>query len=328
MIEAKRRQPELSPELSIVVPMYNEEDNVAPLCERLLTSLTPLGLDYEIVLVDDGSADNTLCNLRAQQQRNPEIRVVRLRRNYGQTPAMAAGIEVARGRTIVLMDGDLQNDPADIPRFLEKMEEGYDIVVGWRQRRQDYLIRRKIPSWIANRLLAHITGVNVKDTGCSLKSFRAELIKGLPLYSEMHRFIPVVASMAGARMAQIPVSHHARQFGQSKYGLSRVYKVAIDLIVLRTLISLAGRPFGTLGWVALFAALLSIGGFIYGVGIATTGDAMSTVTFAGLSVLLAALAMFLFFLGLLVELLYGADELRVENLASLTVRQINPETPA
>ncbi|MCW5698435.1 MAG: glycosyltransferase family 2 protein [Rhodospirillales bacterium] len=317
MVEAENQQPALS----VVIPMYNEEDNVAPMCERLLSSLSPLGLSYEIVLVDDGSKDKTLDNLRAQTAMHPQIRVVKLRRNYGQTPAMAAGIEVARGKTIVLMDGDLQNDPADIPRFLEKMEEGYDIVVGWRQRRQDYVIRRKIPSWIANRLLTKITGVKVKDTGCSLKSFRAELIKGLPLYSEMHRFIPVVASMAGARMAQIPVTHHARQFGQSKYGLSRIYKVAIDLIVLRTLLSLAGRPFAALGWGAAFAALLGIGGFIYAVTIASSDAGVSTITFAGLGVLLAALAIFLFFLGLLVELLYGSEDQRLEDLASLTIRQ-------
>jgi glycosyltransferase involved in cell wall biosynthesis len=315
------------PYLSVVIPMFNEAENVAPLCERLIASLGAQQRSYEIVFVDDGSEDRTFENLVDVHRVHPQIKVVKLRRNFGQTPAMVAGIEYARGEVIILMDGDLQNDPADIPRFLEKMSDGYDIVVGWRQRRQDHLVRRKIPSWIANRLLTKVTGVKVKDTGCSLKSFRAELIKGLPLYSEMHRFIPVVASLAGARMAQIPVTHHARQFGKSKYGLSRVYKVVADLLVLRTILSLAGRPSAVLVGASLISAVASIGGFVYGSWAAPADSSLATITFTGLGVLLGALAIFLFFLGFLVELIYRTEEHRVENLAGLTTKIFDHRAP-
>ena len=182
------------------------------------------------------------------------MRVVNFRRNYGQTPAMAAGIEQAHGKILVTMDGDLQNDPRDIEHFLAKIDEGYDIVVGWRHNRQDKLISRKIPSKIANWLIGKVTGVPIKDNGCSLKAYRASLIKEIPLYSEMHRFIPAMASIAGPRIAEIKVRHHARQFGQSKYGLSRVYKVLLDLMVIKTVASFTSRP---LLWFALLAMPLA-----------------------------------------------------------------------
>jgi glycosyltransferase involved in cell wall biosynthesis len=315
------------PYLSVVIPMFNEADNVGPLCERLINSLDSQNRSYEIVFVDDGSEDQTFENLVHIHNVHSQVKVVKLRRNFGQTPAMVAGIEYAKGEIVILMDGDLQNDPADIPRFLEKMNEGYDIVIGWRQRRQDHLLRRKVPSWFANRLLTKVTGVKVKDTGCSLKSFRAELIKGLPLYSEMHRFIPVVASLSGARMAQIPVTHHARQFGKSKYGLSRVYKVAADLLVLRTILSLAGRPSAVLVWTSLISAAASVGGFVYGSLAVPAYSSPATITFTGLGMLFASLAIFLFFLGFLVELIYRMEEHRVENLASLTTKILERRAP-
>ena len=191
-----------------------------------------------MVFVDDGSSDDTVAVATAIARIDARLRIVKFRRNYGQTPAMAAGIEHARGEVLVTMDGDLQNDPADIALLLEQIDAGFDIVVGWRHNRQDKLVSRKIPSRIANWLIGKVTGVPIRDNGCSLKAFRAELIKSIPLYSEMHRFIPAMASIAGPRVAQIQVRHHARRFGESKYGLSRIYKVLLDLMVIKTIATL------------------------------------------------------------------------------------------
>ncbi len=204
-----------------------------------------------MVFVDDGSKDNTLQLATELAQADPRVRVVKFRRNFGQTPAMAAGIEHARGEILITMDGDLQNDPADIQQLLLKMDEGNDIVVGWRFNRQDKMISRKIPSMIANRLIGKVTGVPIKDNGCSLKAYRASVIKHIPLYSEMHRFIPAMASIAGPRIAEIKVRHHARQFGASKYGISRVYKVLLDLMVIKTVASFTARPLLWFGFLSL-----------------------------------------------------------------------------
>src|SRR5215207_234570 len=230
------------PKLSVIVPFFNEEESIQPLHRAIVAALEPLHVSFEMVFVNDGSRDDTLRIAVDVARRDPRVRVVNFRRNYGQTPAMAAGIEHARGEILVTMDGDLQNDPADIGLFLEKMDEGYDIVVGWRHNRQDKLISRKLPSRIANRLIGKVTGVPITDNGCSLKAYRAALIKEIPLYSEMHRFIPALASIAGPRIAEIKVRHHARKFGQSKYGLSRVYKVLLDLMVIKTVASFTSRP--------------------------------------------------------------------------------------
>ena len=215
------------PDLSVIVPFYNEEDNLVRMHAAIVGAMEPIGVSFEMVFVDDGSRDRTLERAVEVARTDSRLRVVKFRRNYGQTPAMAAGIEQARGKVLVTMDGDLQNDPADIALFLAKIDEGNDIVVGWRHDRQDKLISRKIPSRIANWLIGKVTGVPIKDNGCSLKAYRAALIKEIPLYSEMHRFIPAMASIAGPRIAEIKVRHHARQFGKSKYGLSRVYKVLL-----------------------------------------------------------------------------------------------------
>ena len=214
----------LQPDLSVIVPFYNEEDNIVRMHAAIVAALEPLGIPFEMVFVNDGSRDRTLQRAIELAQQDARLRVVQFRRNYGQTPAMAAGIEHARGEILITMDGDLQNDPTDIRHFLAKIDEGNDIVVGWRHNRQDKLVSRKIPSKIANWLIGKVTGVPIKDNGCSLKAFRASLIKAVPLYSEMHRFIPAMASIAGPRIAEIKVQHHARQFGSSKYGLSRIYK--------------------------------------------------------------------------------------------------------
>ena len=217
--------PPSSPQVSIIVPFFNEEESISRLHAAVVSAVAPLGIPFEMVFVDDGSTDATVEIGTQLAKSDSRVRIVKFRRNYGQTPAMAAGIEHARGNVLVTMDGDLQNDPADIADFLAKIDEGFDIVVGWRHNRQDKLVSRKIPSKIANWLIGKVTGVPIKDNGCSLKAYRASLIKAIPLYSEMHRFIPAMASIAGPRIAEIKVRHHARQFGKSKYGLSRVYKV-------------------------------------------------------------------------------------------------------
>jgi glycosyltransferase involved in cell wall biosynthesis len=229
-------------DLSIIIPAYNEEDSIGPLYEAIMAAVPPLGLTFEVILIDDGSTDSTFARCAAIAETDPRIRVIKLRRNAGQTPAMVAGIDHAEGRILITMDADLQNDPADIPLLLQEIERGHNIVVGWRQKRQDKLISRKIPSVIANWIIAKATGIAVKDNGCTLKAFQADLIRNVPLYSEMHRFIPAMASTAGARVAQVKVRHHPRRFGQSKYGISRIYKVCLDLIAIRMLIAFARRP--------------------------------------------------------------------------------------
>lgn len=305
-------------EVSIVVPLYNEEDSVTPLYERITAAVSGLGRAYEILFVDDGSRDRTLEIAAGLAARDPNLKVIEFRGNYGQTPAMAAGIDHARGRFIFTMDGDLQNDPADIPVMLDELTEEYDMVVGWRKNRQDKLITRKVPSWIANRLIGKVTGVPIKDNGCSLKVYRASVIKQVPLYSEMHRFIPAMASIAGARVREVPVRHHARQFGQSKYGLSRVYKVLLDLLAIKTITSFAQRPLVWFGLLSVPFALLSVAFFIAALmPLLAGGDALS-LPFAGTSVLLGALAFFLLMGGALGELIYSTGDLDMSRYSGIT----------
>ena len=249
---------QLCPDLSLIVPLYNEEENVGPLYRAVVDTLDPMGMSYEILFVDDGSRDETFLKAEKLAENDRRLRVIRFRKNYGQTPAMAAGIDHARGKILITMDGDLQNDPADIPKLLEKIHEGSDIVCGWRHKRQDKLISRKIPSVIANWIIGKTTGVPIKDNGCSLKAYRAEIMKSIPLYSDMHRFIPAMTSMAGTNVAEIKVNHHPRRFGVSKYGITRIYKVMIDLLVIKTLLSFAMRPlrfFATVGMLSLVAGI-------------------------------------------------------------------------
>jgi len=243
------------PELSIFLPVYNEEPNLPPLHAKLDAALKALGRTAEIIYVDDGSTDGSLQVLRELARGDNRVRVVALRRNYGQTAAMAAGIDAASGEVLIPMDADMQNDPADIIRLLEKLEEGYDVVSGWRKDRQDKLITRKIPSMLANRLISWIGGVPLHDYGCSLKAYRRESIEDVRLYGEMHRFIPIYASWAGARVAEIPVTHHARTMGKSKYGLSRTVKVIFDLITIKFMASYQTKPLYLFG----FAGLLTFG---------------------------------------------------------------------
>lgn len=247
-----------TPEISVFLPVLNEEPNLLPLHEKLDVALGKLGRSVEIIYVDDGSTDGSLNVLRKIARLDSRVRVVALRRNYGQTAAMAAGIHAARGDVLIPMDADLQNDPADIVRLLEKLDEGYDVVSGWRKDRQDRLFTRKIPSMLANRLISWIGGVPLHDYGCSLKAYRRESLADVNLYGEMHRFIPIYASWAGARVAEIPVEHHARTMGKSKYGLSRTVKVVFDLMTIKFMASYQTKPLYVFGWVGLLTLAFSL----------------------------------------------------------------------
>ncbi|MCP1169290.1 glycosyltransferase family 2 protein [Limimaricola sp. ASW11-118] len=289
------------PDVSVCVPIYNEEDSVGPLHDVIVAALEPSGYSFEIVLVDDGSTDQTIPKLRCIAQDDPRVVIVRFRRNAGQTSAMQAGIDHACGRYIVTMDGDLQNDPADIPMMIDKLNEDYDLVVGWRVNRQDKLLSRKVPSKLANFLIGKMTGLPIRDNGCSLKVYRAEVIRRVPLYSDMHRFIPAMSVPMGARVAEVGVRHHARQFGESKYGLSRVLKVLLDLIVIKTLLIFSRRPMARFNGVASVAALVAV---IAMLSIPAATPAVVPMTVAALA---ASLAAFLVLLGLATGLILQVE---------------------
>src|SRR6266496_2810988 len=247
-----------APEISVFLPVYNEEPNLLPLHAKMDEALKKLGRSAEIIYVDDGSNDGSLQVLRRLAELDKRVRVVALKRNYGQTAAMSAGIDAARGDVLIPMDADLQNDPADIVRLLEKLDQGYDVVSGWRKKRKDKMVTRKIPSMLANRLISWIGGVPLHDYGCSLKAYRRESLQDVRLYGEMHRFIPIYASWAGARVAEIPVEHHARTMGKSKYGLSRTVKVVFDLITIKFMASYQTKPLYLFGWAGLLTFGISL----------------------------------------------------------------------
>lgn len=241
-----------APHVSVVVPLYNEEESIAGLQAQLTAALTSLGQPFEIIVVDDGSRDGSFALLQRWQAQDPaHVRVVRFRRNFGQTAAFSAGFERARGEIIVTLDADLQNDPADIGLLLDKIEAGYDVVSGWRVQRQDAALSRRLPSVIANALISRVTGVALHDYGCSLKAYRREVLQNVRLYGELHRFIPAIASWMGTAVAEIPVSHRPRQFGRSKYNLSRTLRVILDLITVRFLLGYATRPLHVFGGIGL-----------------------------------------------------------------------------
>ncbi len=292
-----------NPELSLFLPVLNEEENLPPMHAKISAALDSLGRTAEVIYVDDGSTDKSLNALKEIARNDPRVRVVSLRRNYGQTAAMAAGIDAAKGEILIPMDADLQNDPADIVRLLEKLDEGYDVVSGWRKDRQDKLITRKVPSWIANRIISKIGGVSLHDYGCSLKAYRRDVLQDVRLYGEMHRFIPIYASWAGARVTEIPVDHHARTMGKSKYGLSRTIKVIFDLITIKFLATYQTKPlyvFGSFGMLAFFVSLVAgiwaiALKFGYGVSFILTPLPLITVV-------LLAISIQFFLMGLLAEL--------------------------
>ena len=299
------------PKLSVVVPLFDEEENVEPLVEAVRGALAAIE-HWELVLVDDGSQDETASRASKEARDDDRIRLVRLARNYGQTQAMQAGFDHARGEVVVSMDGDLQNDPRDIPQLVRKLDEGFDLVAGCRMRRQDKLLSRKVPSWVANRLIARITGVPIRDNGCSLKAYRSSLLRRLDLYSDMHRFLPALAaSTAGARIAEIPVRHHARRFGTSKYGLSRIGKILADLLTLTMISWFRERPLAMFGIGALAALLLS---GIFGAASVVAALTFSTVkatayVLPASAILWAMLSIYLLLLGLIAEELLHSDHM-------------------
>lgn len=291
-------------DISIVVPVYNEEESITPLYEKLTSALCRQNRPYEIVFVNDGSSDRSfevLCSVAAKDNK---VKVINFRRNFGQTAAMTAGFDHATGRIIIPMDGDLQNDPEDIPLFVAKLEEGYDVVSGWRKDRQDKEIVRKIFSRVANRLIASITGVKLHDSGCSMKAYRSEVLKGTRLYGEMHRFIPALANLMGAKICEVEVRHHARQFGKSKYGLKRTVKVVLDLITVKFLAEFSTKPLYMFGGIG--SVLLSLG-FLSGAETLwerfTYGTFVHRNPFILLAIFLASLGVNFILMGLLAELI-------------------------
>jgi glycosyltransferase involved in cell wall biosynthesis len=307
-------------DLSIVVPLFNEEDSVDLLYERITAAVQDSNVEYEILFVDDGSQDRTLERAVAISRSDPRLRVVEFRANYGQTPAMAAGIDLASGRIIATMDGDLQNDPGDIPGMLEEMDDDTHMVVGWRKNRQDKLITRKVPSWIANWLIGKVTGVPIRDNGCSLKLYRASVIKRVPLYAEMHRFIPAMASITGAHVKERAVTHHARQFGSSKYGLSRIYKVLLDLLSIKTIIGFSQRPLLWFGILAIPCLIASTIALVYAVAPVFSPGGALVLPYVGTGILYGALAIFLILGGAVAELVYATGDIDLSGFAKLLAK--------
>lgn len=290
--------------LSLFLPVFNEEENLRPLHQKISASLNGLGKTSEVIYIDDGSTDNSLEVLRSIADTHANVRVIALRRNYGQTAAMSAGIDAAKGEILIPMDADLQNDPDDIRSLLAKLEEGFDVVSGWRKNRKDTLLTRRIPSWIANKVISRIGGVALHDYGCSLKAYRREVLQEVRLYGEMHRFIPIFASWAGARVTEIPVNHHPRTMGVSKYGLSRTIKVIFDLITIKFLATYQTKPlyvFGSFGTLAFVVSIMAgIWAFVlkFGYGVSFILTPLPLIT-----IVLLAISVQFFLMGLLAELL-------------------------
>jgi glycosyltransferase involved in cell wall biosynthesis len=300
--------PATGPVLSIVAPLYNESENVRPLVEWVLQALESYGRSFEIILVDDGSRDDTWIQVRAASA-DPRVKGLRLGRNVGQTAAMMAGFDHAQGSVVVSLDGDLQNDPRDIPALISKLDEGYDLVCGWRRQRQDQLLLRKVPSWLANRIIRRLTGVPITDNGCSLKAYRRDLLDRIDLYAEQHRFIPALSASVGARIAEMPVRHHARRFGESKYGISRTVKVLVDLLTLKMITTFRSRPlvgFAVAATPAVGAALLF--GALWLFSLTHFGpEKASALVFPGASLLWVGVTFYLIMLGLVAEVALSND---------------------
>ncbi len=290
-------------DLSVVVPIKDEKDNLARLHERLTAALSSLPLSYEIVLVDDGSSDGSFPVMEQLAAADRRLKVVRLRRNFGQSAAMQAGIDFAAGDIIVTMDGDLQNDPADIPMLLDKLNEGYDAVFGLREKRKDHLFIRKVPSWAGNWLIRKVTGVAIKDMGCTLRALRGDLARTLPLYGEMHRFVPVLVQQSGGRFVQVPVQHHPRTAGKTKYNLTRTVRVVLDLITVKFMHSYVTRPMHVMGLAGLASMGLGVLSLLLTIGMKWySGTWMTGNPFLHLSALLEVIGVQFISLGLLAEL--------------------------
>ena len=293
-----------APKITIVIPLYNEEDSIPHLHEALDAAIANYGQPAEVIIIDDGSRDRSFALLKEIAQRDPRFTIIRFRRNFGQTAAFAAGFAQARGEFVITMDADLQNDPMDIPLLMAKADEGYDIVSGWRKHRQDRWLDRKLPSMLANRLISNVTDVRLHDYGCSLKVYRTEVLKQVRLYGELHRFIPALASQVGATVTEVPVNHRARQFGRSKYGISRTIRVMLDLITVWFLGTYSTRPihvFGTLG-----LASMGLGG-LFGLYLTFIklflGESIGNRPLLQLAILLVVIGVQLVTMGLLGEMI-------------------------
>ncbi|QLE56301.1 glycosyltransferase family 2 protein [Nostoc sp. TCL26-01] len=292
------------PDVSVVVPVHDEVESLPFLLEAIASTLSTSGVSYEIICVDDGSTDGSDVFLKQQAQLRTDLKAVILRRNYGQTAAMSAGFNYALGNAIVTLDADLQNDPADIPMLLAKLEEGYDLVSGWRHKRQDAVVSRLLPSKIANWLIGKITGVQLHDYGCSLKAYRAEVVADMNLYGELHRFLPALAYIEGARITEIPVRHHARRFGRSKYGIWRTFRVLMDLLTISFMKKFLTRPMHVFGLLGLVSMVLGVGIGIYLTFVKLAmGQMIGNRPLLILAVLLLVTGVQLFSFGLLAELL-------------------------
>jgi glycosyltransferase involved in cell wall biosynthesis len=293
----------VNPELSVVIPLYNEAENVEPLYAELTAALTEIGHSYEVIVVDDGSQDDSFTRLKAVHERDARWRVIRFRRNFGQTAAFSAGFAAARGRIVVTTDADLQNDPRDILKLLDRIAEGYDIVSGWRVSRQEPFLSRRLPSKLANRMISGATGVALHDYGCSLKAYRSEVVKNVRLYGELHRFIPAIASWMGISVAEVPVNDRSRRFGTSKYGISRTFKVFLDLITVRFILGYATRPLHVFGGLGLASGAL---GMLLGVYLTFVkfglGQEIGNRPLLLLAVLLVILGVQMVSMGLLAEM--------------------------
>ncbi len=306
-LQSKNLQSMNTPKLSIVLPIYNEEESLPHLLDELRPSLEKIGLPFEIICIDDGSKDNSFAELKKLHQQDERVRVIRLRRNFGQTAAFAAGFNRARGEIIITMDADLQNDPADIPKLLAKIDEGYDVVSGWRMGRWQEsfgsLITRKIPSATANWLISTITGVPLHDYGCTLKAYRHDVVKSINLYGDLHRFLPAITSYYGVEVAEVPVSYRSRQFGRSKYGLGRIIRVVLDLITVSFLLNYSTRPIQIFGLLGLFSLSL---GVIIGAYLTMTklmyGAALANRPLLSLVVMLVMIGVNMVMMGLLGEM--------------------------
>lgn len=308
-------------DLSIVIPFYNEEDSIKPLYDAVTQSMAELNYSYELILVDDGSKDNTLNTMVEIAKTDSRLKVVKLKKNYGQTTGLHAGFKNAIGNYIVTMDGDLQNDPADIGKMMEKLHEGNDICLGWRKNRQDSQFTRLLPSKIANSLVRNVTGIPVKDNGCAIRSYKAETIKKFPMYSEMHRLLPVINALTGASFTQIPVKHHARQYGSSKYGLSRIYKVILDLIALKTVFSSFNKPLFGFGNLVIFSGLIFLLSLITTVFNWVFNPGYPLVVLVGITALIGILSLTLMFLGIICHLIYRSGNLKIEKMYKLKVNK-------
>lgn len=300
------------PELSVVIPCFNEEDSILPLARALHDVLVRIGRPFEVIFVDDGSRDGTPQRLEQILQLDARVRAVQLTENAGQTAALCAGIDQARGRYIVAMDADLQNDPLDIPEIVEELDRGFDVVSGWRRERKDHLLSRRLPSRVANKILSRISGVDLHDFGCTLKGYRAEFLRRVPLYNEMHRYVPAFAPALGAKVKEVEVRHHRRRFGASKYGIGRIYRVMLDILVLQLLVHFGSRPLHWFGKVSLWVFLL-VAGILLPVSLASK-DAEPTVVFPGIIVLGVYLGVTLLSLGFLCELLNRVGDAGMEQL--------------